>query len=476
MIAINITHDDDNAVGLLAMAMVTKLAKARAKGRSGWDTPECTQQHLSNLLREHVAKGDPVDVANFCAFLTARGESIAPEQTTVYHCPHCGVLSDSPASTTAAAAPRAHPMKPSDLINSAGIIASDGPGEVVRKLDAAFDAAMVAAVAGPARVVGYFSHDNECGFERHETAQKAQDEAEETLRLFRTDAGAYGWSPEVVSVCWGVILGEAVEVPSAAGQARTKVLDGETLPCVNYVPQTTSPAPAALLTKPARIGGGSFGVGVPERHVIDAAQRLHDLEGEREAMTAEQFANEEWERRTLWELIHGPLAVSDEREAFEAFMLKDTSGFSLKREGESYEEFEVATYWLVWKARAALASAAPAPMAWPVARDELERMATFANMASRSGKDRSSENLRKLAEELQHLADQAPEVAPAAPAVDAETVKKAARYDFLHSRDLSTIEFGGVFAGRTPDNVVLNGQDLDDAIDASIATANQPAK
>lgn len=117
-------------------------------------------------------------------------------------------------------------------------------------------------------------------------------------------------------------------------------------------------APAALLTKPARVGGGSFGLGVPERYVIEAAQRHYEQEGERKAMTAEQFAEEERQRRSLWELVHGPLAVSDEREAFEAFMLKDTSGFSLKREGESYEEFEVATYWHFWKARASLATPA----------------------------------------------------------------------------------------------------------------------
>lgn len=34
---------------------------------------------LSELLRQCVDKGDPVDVANFCAFLLARGESIAPQ-------------------------------------------------------------------------------------------------------------------------------------------------------------------------------------------------------------------------------------------------------------------------------------------------------------------------------------------------------------------------------------------------------------
>lgn len=77
-------------------------------------------------------------------------------------------------------------------------------------------------------------------------------------------------------------------------------------------------APAALLTKPARVGGGSFGVGVPERYVIEAAQRLHAQEGERSAMTAEEFADEERKRRTLWELIHGPLAAVPQAPAQEA--------------------------------------------------------------------------------------------------------------------------------------------------------------
>lgn len=70
-------HPDDAAVDALAATMKAKLAKQRAKGYSGWDTPECTQQHLSDMLRAHVDKGDPVDVANFCAFLAARGEGIA---------------------------------------------------------------------------------------------------------------------------------------------------------------------------------------------------------------------------------------------------------------------------------------------------------------------------------------------------------------------------------------------------------------
>jgi len=71
-------HPDDVAVHALAAAMKAKLARQRAKGYSGWNTEECTQQRLSDMLRAHVGKGDPVDVANFCAFLGARGEGIAP--------------------------------------------------------------------------------------------------------------------------------------------------------------------------------------------------------------------------------------------------------------------------------------------------------------------------------------------------------------------------------------------------------------
>lgn len=51
---------------------------------------------------------------------------------------------------------------------------------------------------------------------------------------------------------------------------------------------------------------------------------------------------------------------------------------------------------------------------------------------------------------------------------------KADRYDYLRERDLDTLHMGGVFAGKTPDNVVLNGEDLDAAIDAALA--DQAAK
>lgn len=44
----------------------------------------------------------------------------------------------------------------------------------------------------------------------------------------------------------------------------------------------------------------------------------------------------------------------------------------------------------------------------------------------------------------------------------------AERYRWLRSRDLETISDGGVFAGMTPQNMVLNEETLDEAVDAAM--------
>lgn len=73
-------HADDAAVDRFAAALKAKLSAARAKGRCGWQNAEPgMQQRLSDMLRAHVEKGDPRDVANFAMFLFCRGESILPE-------------------------------------------------------------------------------------------------------------------------------------------------------------------------------------------------------------------------------------------------------------------------------------------------------------------------------------------------------------------------------------------------------------
>lgn len=56
-----------------------------------------------------------------------------------------------------------------------------------------------------------------------------------------------------------------------------------------------------------------------------------------------------------------------------------------------------------------------------------------------------------------------------------QLAKDANRYRWLRARDLDTITCGGVFAGLTPDNLVLNGEDLDAAVDAALA-AQQPSE
>lgn len=64
--------------------MRIKLERARANGRGGWHEPDSCgpagkptiQQELSEMLREHVDKGDPVDVANIAMMLSMRGERI----------------------------------------------------------------------------------------------------------------------------------------------------------------------------------------------------------------------------------------------------------------------------------------------------------------------------------------------------------------------------------------------------------------
>ncbi|HCF3301393.1 TPA: hypothetical protein NIC13_006280 [Pseudomonas aeruginosa] len=51
--------------------------------------------------------------------------------------------------------------------------------------------------------------------------------------------------------------------------------------------------------------------------------------------------------------------------------------------------------------------------------------------------------------------------------------KDAARYRWLRERDLETIRQGSVFAGMTPENIVLNQEDLDAEIDAALEGETQ---
>jgi hypothetical protein len=79
-----LVHLDDWWVDLFAKEMKSKLANAREKGRGGWQ--DCAAADLSSMLRDHVEKGDPRDVANFCMFLWALRSPICdapPAQTAL---------------------------------------------------------------------------------------------------------------------------------------------------------------------------------------------------------------------------------------------------------------------------------------------------------------------------------------------------------------------------------------------------------
>lgn len=70
--------NDTAAVVSFAAAMASKLYRAQQLGRAGWDDPtRCTIESLQRALLESVAKGDPVDVANYAMMLFARGAGTA---------------------------------------------------------------------------------------------------------------------------------------------------------------------------------------------------------------------------------------------------------------------------------------------------------------------------------------------------------------------------------------------------------------
>ena len=59
----------DGLVDAFAAAMRAKLRKKEAEGLEGWDDPTwALSADLKQKLLRHIEKGDPVDVANFCAF------------------------------------------------------------------------------------------------------------------------------------------------------------------------------------------------------------------------------------------------------------------------------------------------------------------------------------------------------------------------------------------------------------------------
>ncbi|MBX8556979.1 hypothetical protein K5D56_25570 [Pseudomonas cichorii] len=72
---------DDNAINEFSIQLKVNMARSRAKGLDGWYRKDmCSATTLSQMLRAHVDKGDPIDIGILSMMLQQRGESIEPEQ------------------------------------------------------------------------------------------------------------------------------------------------------------------------------------------------------------------------------------------------------------------------------------------------------------------------------------------------------------------------------------------------------------
>jgi len=69
----------DDLVRLFGDAVFEKLQKKKRQGIHGWDDPCWTEAEILAALAEAVAKGDPVDVAAYAAFLWNRLPEPEPE-------------------------------------------------------------------------------------------------------------------------------------------------------------------------------------------------------------------------------------------------------------------------------------------------------------------------------------------------------------------------------------------------------------
>lgn len=72
-------------------------------------------------------------------------------------------------------------------------------------------AALAADIAGLKAGASYFSYGSEHNFEWHKTAEEAVEAAEAAIDDYRGDA-CDGWSEEVDSVCWGIIMQSSTKV------------------------------------------------------------------------------------------------------------------------------------------------------------------------------------------------------------------------------------------------------------------------
>lgn len=147
-------------------------------------------------------------------------------------------------------------------------------------------AALAAENAGLKAGAAYFSYGSEHNFEWHKTAEDALEAAEAAIDDYRGDA-CDGWSEEVDSICWGIIMQSSTKVGE-----RQRNKDDRCDPAIDTIcdyallPSIETPATDAFLAE-VRAQGVEMFAAVLRRKGDDA---FFDAIAEAQANAADQFA------------------------------------------------------------------------------------------------------------------------------------------------------------------------------------------
>lgn len=63
---------DDLLVRIIFEEMTARLTQKRNEGRGGWYTNACSNKELRQMIDEHLAKGEMIDVINLSAMIHCR--------------------------------------------------------------------------------------------------------------------------------------------------------------------------------------------------------------------------------------------------------------------------------------------------------------------------------------------------------------------------------------------------------------------
>lgn len=156
--------------------------------------------------------------------------------------------------------------------------------------------ALAAENAGLKAGAMYFSYGSEFSFECHKTAEEAIAAAEAAIDDYRGDA-CDGWSEEVESICWGVIIQQATKV----GERKKRKCD-RVSPWIERVcdyelrPNVETPANDAVLAEIERKAIRKFINSI--EHILRDKLSPYDTEEMLEAMRIfleEQGGEQKWQ-------------------------------------------------------------------------------------------------------------------------------------------------------------------------------------